>query len=213
MSTMEESSRSAGRAKLDSDVDASKPAGRHEDVKGATDGLPEKPSEQTPVDGEKLDEILGLLWSQFESQQRQLDLLQKLTNSEATGEKPDPMQIPSLTDCERTVKWMDDGIPDSTQLKELGENFIAECAYRGQLWFPVFAAERARLHLLGRGASDAIVMRRSLEQRLLAAWPENLGKLEPDTRFVWDSQIGIHDWHIYNGEGKVPALVKRSRLT
>jgi hypothetical protein len=45
-------------------------------------------SEQTPVNGKKLNEILELLRSQLESQQRQLALLQGLTKSVVAEETP-----------------------------------------------------------------------------------------------------------------------------
>jgi hypothetical protein len=197
-------------------LDAPKPAGGHEVVEGATDEPPQKPSEQTPVDGAKLNEILKLLRSQLKSQQQQLDLLQGLTKSAAAEEISVPKPTPSLADYERAVKWMNKGIPDSVHLEKLGEDLIKECAQRGQLWFPEPAAQTHGFHILGGEASDVtrchVFGEPSLEQRLLWAWPESLGKPELDTRFVWDSQIGIHDWHIYNGVGEVPAQVKWPRM-
>jgi hypothetical protein len=120
MSTLGESSGSAGRPIQDS-------------------------SEQTPVNGKKLNEILELLRSQLESQQRQLDLLQGLTKSVVAEETPTLKPTPTRLDYIRAVEWMDKGISDNVHLKELGQSFIKGCALRNELWFQEDAAQRVRL--------------------------------------------------------------------
>jgi len=192
MSTLGESSSSAGRPIQDS-------------------------SEQTPVNGKKLNEILELLQSQLESQQRQLDLLQGLTKSVVAEETPTLKPTPTHFDYLRAVEWRDSGIPDSVNLKVLGKSFMSEFARRGglsHLWF-LDATQRARL-LKHEGEASVVVRPHGLEevhapstreQELLTFWPESLGKFEFDTRFVWDSQLMIDDWKIYPGKGN-PLKVK-----
>ncbi len=91
---------------------------------------------------------------------------------------------------------------------------MRECAKRGELWFLGYAAEGARLPKpVGKGSmvipspSGEFHVPSPREQHLLAVWPERLGKLELNNRFLWNSQLGIKRWQIYNEEGN-PTEVK-----
>jgi len=205
MSTIGESSSSAERANSDPKVDTPKPAGDH-DVEGATSGPAQKPSEQTPVDGEKLTEVLELLRSQLKSQQQQLDLLQSLTKIVVVGEAPALKRSPAHADYERAAVWNNSRIPGSATLEKLGKSFVGK---RGGQLFLEGAAQRSRIRN-SKGKASVVTAPHVLEephvpsreQLLLAAWPESLGAADSNHGFVWDRGIAIDGWHIYNSSAR-----------
>jgi hypothetical protein len=204
MSTIGDPSSTAARAKPDSNIDTPKLVDYQEPVGGSANVTAQESSEhkfeQIFGHGKKLEEILELLLWQLNSQQEQLALLHGLTRSGAIEEAPVAKLSPSLADYERAVKWMNNGHQDSVNLKELGKNFVEICGRLGGLWFP------------GKGRTSDVTPRHARKERLRMAWPESLGKLELNNTFEWDAQIRIDKWHIYNGEGEVPAWVNRPRL-
>jgi len=115
--------RSAGRPASNRNTIDMDQAGDHQDGEVNEDG-PQKSSEQTPMNGKKLNEILKLFQTQLTSQQRQLDLLRGLGKSVVAEGAATLEPTPTRSDYIRAEKWMNNMVPDSVHLKDLGETFI-----------------------------------------------------------------------------------------